>query len=550
MITPQTGHTGKKAQATAFIIIGIIMVVLVSMMLSLTSQKQLAPLQKSASEIGELLRTESVRNYVELCLEKTAVQGIQQLAANGGELQPAPGTFMAFGGNQVKYWIPERATEEYYPSKDARIKPTSRKENEQQAQPPFDYWLVDKPDTLTEKRFPFGDLKIPALCQKGGPNDQQSGVAPPCPAGFSDTISIQGQLDDFITTHAKECINEEKIKQMGGFSIVNFTVEVPDVTVTIGEEDVAVDATYPVVVGIEKASREIVQYHISISARLKRIYGLVQDLMRRDRTELSFDVNENEHQKKSEYYDKKNEKSIDIEVSCPKCAEKKYDDAVSILDTASSLSGAPLVFNVARANRRPVLSFIHDNTDTGFKEGNFKPFDLLFEYGTPNTKIEFDVLAHDPDEDAIHFVDINTDEWNERLKEECWGTVKKDDKEEAIDLPEIDANELFENPPEDKGPLIANYKDVQELNVCRDDNVETVPSTWEVGAHEPLAGEKHAYRATIRRTDRALKPLDFGYHTMTVEICDDHDGDIKTKDTNALCDRQQLVILIVDKMGE
>lgn len=545
-------HT--RAQATAFIIVGIIMVVLVSMMLSMTSKRQLAPLEKSFSEVADVLRTETVRNVVELCIQKTAVDGIRLLAGNGGEMDPL--SFMDFGGNQVKYWIPERAgqaDDETYPSARVIIDPVSRarKNDPPGSGPPFDYWLADGPNLAAEKRFPFGDMPVTALCQKGGPNDKeqrQGSIAPPCPAGFYADLSIQGALKDYIVTNAKECVKPDKIKELGGFTTVEFRIDVPDVEVIIGEEDVVVDVKYPIVVGVEKASREVVQYHVSIPARLKRIYGLAQNLISRDRTELSFDISEKEHQKQSEYFDKRQEESISIEVKCPKCADKKYDDAISILDKASSLSGQPLVFNIARANRRPVLSFIHDGKDAAFREGKFKPFDLLFEYETAGTKIEFDILAYDPDEDAIHFGEINADEWNKQLKEECWGKIKKEGEEEDIDLKTVTAGEIADNPPEDQGPVIANYADMAALNTCIQDEVADLTSEWIVTPQEPELGDTHAFRATVQRTDRALQPLDFGYHTFTVTVCDDHNDDIATKDVNALCDSQEVVILVVDKL--
>ncbi len=557
----------------AFVLIGLVMVILVGFMLSVTTQKRLAPTQKSFTEIMDVLRTESVRNYVEMCLQKTAIDAVNRISQNGGEFEPS-GSFLAFAGANPLYWIQRKESQETdneYPLKRAFIQPKGK--NNEGEQPPFQYWLTDKPASAApaaEKFYPFGNQIIPALCQTDGANaPEKSTIARPCPAGFYDVRSIQGHIEEHITANAKRCIDAQQIQKLGGFSNVEFKVEEPRVTVILGEEDLVVEATYPVVVGVEKASREIVSYHTTLAARLKRVYGLAQDLARLDRIELSFDISDPLHHKKSGYYDSSQEALMSIEVKCPLCNQGRYDDVISILDKGSTLAGAPLEFNFARANRRPVLEFIHEydpedglaeqeRQDT-FQQGKFKPFDLLFVYDAPDEPpdtvekfIEFDIRAYDPDEDGIYFSPIISEDWKERLIRDCWGEYEEEDNEgrtrrKPIDLidEETTIEWLRDHPPVEKGPVIANYADKDELNECMEDDVEEVESEWEVTPKEKQPGDQHAYRATIRRT-APLKPADFGYHTITVQVCDDQD-DITTKDGNALCDSQQVVILVVDK---
>ena len=114
----------KKAQMVAFVIIGIVMVILVGIMLSVTSQKKLAPTAKSFSEVTDVLRTETVRNYVEQCIQKTAIDALHRITQKGGSLEP--GEFLQFGDFQPQYWITARATGDQendgeYPAKRAYI---------------------------------------------------------------------------------------------------------------------------------------------------------------------------------------------------------------------------------------------------------------------------------------------------------------------------------------------------------------------------------------------------------------------------------------------
>lgn len=553
----------------AFVIIGLVMVILVGIMLSVTSQKKLAPIQKSFSEVTDVLRTESVRNYVEQCIQKTAIDGLHRITQKGGSLQPA--AFLQFGDFQPQYWITARGDQENddeYPAKHAYIHRFSS-ENK-----PAEYRLMDipnAPDERGEKRFPFGDVDIPALCQTGGPNDPSKigTIVRPCPAGFySDTQSIQSVLDQYITTNAKNCIEADKIRDLGGFSEVTFRVETPDIKVTLGEEDVSIDAIYPVIVGVEKASREILTYHVAVPARLKRIYGLAQDLVRRDRTELSFDLAQKTHQQRSMYYDPSQEQLITINVQCPKCTEGLYDDAISILDKGSSLAGAPLLFTVARKNRRPVLQYIHEfdpapeNAEQGkdetFRDGTVKPFDLLFAFDVENPEdnfLEFEITAYDPDEDGIHFATIDGDDWKERLKRDCWGEYEVEENERVrkvpVDLPTLTLEKFREIREKilENGPRIENYADAEKLVGCRDGDVEEVTSEWEIAPKEKQPGEEHAFHAIIRKKDKPLQPVDFGYHDIVVKVCDENDGR-SGQDANALCDNQTVTILVVDTLEE
>ena len=110
------------------------------------------------------------------------------------------------------------------------------------------------------------------------------------------------------------------------------------------------------------------------------------------------------------------------------------------------------------------------------------------------------------------------------------------------------AEELAENPPAEKGPVIANYASKDEFRECME--IFPVVNRIVLAAKE-TPGEEGVYRAEIKRiTPSEATPLDFGYHKLRVEICDDNQSPKTIKDDNALCDSQEIVILIVDKIEE
>lgn len=91
---------GRRGQATLFIILGIVLVVLVVLYFVGVQQKIIPPLLKSSSPASQMADIDS---HIGDCLQSIGGQYVTQIGAQGGYLAPATGTYRLYNDTSVSY---------------------------------------------------------------------------------------------------------------------------------------------------------------------------------------------------------------------------------------------------------------------------------------------------------------------------------------------------------------------------------------------------------------------------------------------------------------
>lgn len=91
---------GKRGQATLFIILGIVLVVLVILYFVGVQQKIIPPLLAPSDASSQMV---AVNEQVQGCLQTIGNEYATQIAAQGGYLAPATGTYRLYNDTQVSY---------------------------------------------------------------------------------------------------------------------------------------------------------------------------------------------------------------------------------------------------------------------------------------------------------------------------------------------------------------------------------------------------------------------------------------------------------------
>jgi hypothetical protein len=403
----------RKGQLTLFFIIGIFMIAVFAFMWYLNTrvaeQQLAAPTEKI---ISDLLKTGSIPYYVGLCLEKNADDGLVLAGQQGGDIYtdedgPAP--------NPNKY-LPLDYRVTYGISKpflqNGTIYP------EPPGYPGGDSRMKQVPSLEFNHEGRFGEVSLRRLCDPYGANSPLAqyslGVAGAnaskimhvfCQAPFiySDTLSTQWQMQEYIKKKIVNCTNWTAIKEETGYNVT--ATGAPNITFRLGTEDTWVDAYIPL--RIEVGGREPVyvvgDFHIRIPVRLKRIVELASYLATYDSYRLSFNLSKEYGYYFSDIYDS----NMMLRVDTPLLMLGIWDDVITIEDTASKIRGENYIYRFARENRYPALDLISTLN-------NFSDYDIVVMEGdkiflnpnppsweTPDgNKLE---VIYDPDEDNLTY---------------------------------------------------------------------------------------------------------------------------------------------------
>ena len=349
-------HKKKRAQVTVYIIIGIIILFLAILMFYLkgTTEKEIS--------VQELIKSQEIPNeikpittYVTASLDTATREGLYLVGMQGGHIYESQGGLtdnaksIFYDEHEVSYGITKQEAEylSFY-------KP----------EPPEYPW-----DTGMTTKFPYiaGTLSI---------NDGQFGVynLPPL---YGPGPSIQLQLEYFITSYMQN-INLIFFKEQG----FDITYGDMNVSVVIGENDVTAFLTYPLKI-TKRATNEVTNinyFYTNPQIRLKKIYNLAHDIVKKDIAKILFNISDPSNNKDSMTI----QKFADANPS-------KHDDIIIINDDKSMLYAKPYTFKFARENRNPALHLIY--LPTLFK-GNVQD-DITVEDINPK--------AYDADEDELEF---------------------------------------------------------------------------------------------------------------------------------------------------
>jgi hypothetical protein len=340
----------KKAQATLFIFLGILILVTIILLISIFSRNELTETQ----EKNILTRTEMqpIKDYVESCLdiisedalELIGRQGIALYSDQGGTL-PAPDPnkenidYLMFESEPVNFLIslePENliadngtlvisnsktATEDYHDTT-LLVYP----------------WATYPHDPFTGKTTTYlssgyGWNHLPPL-NRVGPN------------------SVEEQLEGYIQTNMLKCVDWDT------FDTFDITTTNPQAQVIFAQSRTLVTFKWNVLIQDEDRRGVLDSFVTSIPVRMATIHSFMKSIIDQDVSNITFDIFQNE-----------TEFDMFIERGYP-----KGGSVVRIIDPLSRLREKPYEVRFARANRPPALSrvsqeLLNDPVETSLLSG-------------------------------------------------------------------------------------------------------------------------------------------------------------------------------------
>ena len=442
-----SGISGRKAQFTIFIIIGMLILGTFLAAQYAVQQQQKANLEAQAQLIAnEFKQTTAINYYVTLCLKKVTEEALQTAGNQGGIIYQIstgsqPIQSLTFARIPISYGILAREPSDFFKSV-----------------PEYPYIGKIIPSSIPY----YGRVQLPALCDPNGPN-KVGFSATLCPRyGFN---SIQQQINEYVQNNLDRCVNLSSIK-----TIQNATAGKPNISITVDENDIQVEALYPINVRMGSYTPKVVMADFStvLYIRLKKIYDIAYNAIRLDTTDANFNILKGP--KNFTSWDS----YINITKYCPYCnaAPASYDNIVSITDAASQISGRPYTFQFAVQKRNPVLDYIH------YTASNDSDIVVL-----ENQTISISPFGYDPDEQALTYQYSGwKEDYDESFDEAC-----------CLQKP----NRCFQN--------------ITEIEQCTARNEAVQPKNWSNSNDFKLSQEKASYHTT-----RA----DIGYHNLTVTVYD------------------------------
>lgn len=340
----------KKSQVTIFIIIGIVIVVIVSLIYGISKYASKGETTTAVKKVREAkLNVQPIITYVESCLDRYAKQGLTLLGYQGGRM------LVSQGGTSYSFRHIEDASYAIYPPNPLALKPDPNDDPWRE----FPYVGADYTnDVLTGI---FGDNRLPPLTKDSGPH------------------SMQLQLEGYVLNTIGECDLSVFENQ---FDIVKGT---PSVEAKISKDNVIFNLVYPLEISdIATGAKTTIQdFQANVRIRLGKVYEFVRTLVINDVGKIDFNL------------------ATSTLYGMVVVVEKKDqgNDLIIISDSRSMLTGSPYQFRFARRNRKPALRYITEQDVPSFNSGDIMTLDNITDHGP---------RAYDPDEDlpSVNFKSV------------------------------------------------------------------------------------------------------------------------------------------------
>ncbi len=353
----------KKSQISMFVILGIVILVVVSLVLYLAKTVTTKPGQESAARVQDLVfEPRPIKEFTNVCLEDMAKEAIFLLGRQGGYLFASQGgtvvdfpetdegvMFVNHNNYRVVYNIlpPRFSIAPYSPDVDLYPWKTFPFESESSNEEVFEGF--------------FGTVNMLPLTRLQGPN------------------SIQTQIETFIEKNIMDCLDFTSFAK--SFEIV---VEEPEAEVVIANKDVSVRLKLPITISNPTTQERVSfdDFSTKLDVRLRDMYFFAKGLIKKDVQNIKFDISDRANNKASF--------NIDVVRSV-----YSSDDLITISDEKSLINGDPYKYSFARKNRAPALHYRKNN---------------VFEFGHGHLITRQDLLqgeelkGYDPDEDPLDFV--------------------------------------------------------------------------------------------------------------------------------------------------
>ena len=359
----------EKSQATIFLIIGIVMVMItVSMILVSRYAAKKVSRQETVDVKEAAFDVQPVNNFVTECLSATSKNGLKLLGQQGGYL------FKSQGGPLIDY--PETDEGIFF------IKNENAKIVYNILNPRFSIGKhIPTIPNYPWKTFPYADESRTTERFQGksafGFNN-----FPPIKSLFGQN-SMQRQLIAYTENNIDQCLDFSIFESQG----ISVTKGKKEVNVDINENDVVFRMSYEMVVenlvsGEKTALNNFLARH---KVRLGKLHNFINNLIESDISNIKFNILNNTGQDSFE---------IDIKKDA-----YNNDDLIIITDKESILGNLPYKYYFARKNRNPALFYLAPEQITlpALDEETGEFTIIKNETLIGNQKL----IALDPDEDFI-----------------------------------------------------------------------------------------------------------------------------------------------------
>ena len=427
----------KRGQVTAFILIGLLLLIVLAFVFYVISYKDKLKFQEEKEDVDTLFQKSGMYNaYIQSCVQDSLKQGIIKLGTQGGVIYDtqAPGTKPYLGPPRYeygKYILPFEHDDIYnqdrtndqiiYEVSYGIFKPDLTLNLDSHPKVPlypYGLTMLTEDPKIYDATFTnmFGNMissPLPPLCDYNGPNSPtQQGARFSCETYDShregDTDSMQEYLQTFIEHSVEECVKIEEMPELEAFDVQKGEA---DAVVSFAATGIEVTVDFALNVTGEEHSIHLKQFHASSAVRLKQIHELLTRLIKNDITNIFFDIQKDaatlddckEAGRETESVPclKQNGpetgmrvyKYRDVCLTSAECqGQGRFDDILVIEDRDSLINGKPFHFFIAIQNRIPALDFLRDD--------NFQTHPTFHYVVDVGDVLTIEPFAYDPDEDS------------------------------------------------------------------------------------------------------------------------------------------------------
>jgi len=360
------------------------------------------------------------------------------------------------------------------------------------------------------------EVKIrPDLCKE---KITKPGYKCTCGTGNPEEIpckySIQAQLEDFIETKTKSCVD------LSDFSDYDISIGDVKAHLTFGNEDVSVVVDFPVTIrsGDSPPVINMLNFYSTQPVRFKTIYDVIfrrdpgkEGILENDIKDVSFDIERDSKEIINKNGGYMKVKRIELDAT--------NTTIVMLTDEKSKLNGRDYVFMFARENRHPALDYMRSGLIND---------DYDFYYILGEDTINLNPKAYDPDEDFLLYeystISLSKPQDNiiaNALQESGEFSLEgKGEEYLGTRIINVKAKDLYPYSDwQDVRILIDDKPDVilTSDNLFRDENGDMAFNPWEASVEDPFFID---FTGTEESNDIG--------GTVSVHITDSHDSSCAT----------------------
>ncbi|MBU1974817.1 MAG: hypothetical protein KKG59_00260 [Nanoarchaeota archaeon] len=392
----------KRGQLTIFVIIGIVLIIVFAISFFLKDMIENAPTPGN-EQAAELKK--NIDSYIGGCVELLTEEAVYKATSQGGDIYDIQCSGACNNPDNV-HWFERKKTDvsvnkwgetclpidskfcvSYGIRKFNKYDPSGPYFNANENEYPSENFNIE---AVTPDETPaFGDNGLRKLCAHNGPNkkDYTQRDAVPCHLKSYDApyyeeyanFSIQSQITYYIASKLPTCADFSDYVEKG------YDIEENEhiVTVELGDRDMTVTVDYPnfTLTGQGLQQNEL-KSSVKLNIPLKRLYEYTYQLIQKEISNINFDPTDDSQNSLVDgymsFFITKEENacaknpcfiptvagSTGIDIYAPDLNDKlmaanynpKFDDIITVQDPDAIVMGAPLAFNFAVRNRRPVVS--------------------------------------------------------------------------------------------------------------------------------------------------------------------------------------------------